>query len=54
LSSLPGFRGGLQRTSRVNRAFEWLRLGVCLLGLAVLLIPHASAAFGLPVDLDAR
>jgi Ca2+-transporting ATPase len=54
LAMLRWFRGGLQRTSRVNRAFEWLRLGVCVLGLAVLLIPRVSAAFGLPVDLDAR
>ena len=51
LAMLRWFRGG--RAPRVNPAFEWLRLGVCALGLAVLLIPGASAAFGLPADLDA-
>jgi len=52
LAMLRWFRG--RRATRVNRTFEWLRLGVCVLGLAVLLLPRASAAFGLPVDLDAR
>jgi len=52
LAMLRWFRGG--RAPRVNPAFEWLRLGVCVLGLAVLLIPGASAAFGLPAELDAR
>jgi Ca2+-transporting ATPase len=54
LAMLRWFRGRLQRTSRVNPAFEWLRLGVCSLGLAVLLIPGASAVFGLPTELDTR
>ena len=52
LAMLRWFRGG--RTPHVNPAFEWLRLGVCALGLATLLIPGASAAFGLPIDLDPR
>lgn len=52
LAMLRWFRG--RRATRVNRTFEWLRLGVCVLGLAVLLLPRVSAAFGLPVDLDAR
>jgi Ca2+-transporting ATPase len=52
LAMLRWFRGG--RVPSVNPAFEWLRLGVCALGLAVLLIPGASAAFGLPAELDAR
>ena len=52
LAMLRWFRGG--RTPGVNPAFEWLRLGVCMLGLAILLIPGASAAFGLPTELDAR
>lgn len=52
LAMLRWFRGG--RAPRVNPAFEWLRLGVCVLGLPVLLIPGASAAFGLPAELDAR
>lgn len=52
LAMLRWFRGG--RVPRVNPVFEWLRLGVCVLGLAILLIPGASAAFGLPSELDAR
>ena len=52
LAMLRWFRGG--RAPHVNPAFEWLRLGVCALGLAVLLIPGASTAFGLPAELDAR
>lgn len=54
LAMLRWFRGGFQRAPRVNPAFEWLRLGVCVLGLTVLLIPGASAAFGLPTELDTR
>lgn len=52
LAMLRWFRGG--RVPHINPAFEWLRLGVCMLGLAILLIPGASAAFGLPTELDAR
>jgi len=52
LAMLRWFRG--TRALHVNPAFEWLLLGVCVLGLAVLLIPGASAAFGLPAELDAR
>jgi Ca2+-transporting ATPase len=54
IAMLRWFRGGLRRAPRVNAAFEALLLGVCLLGLAVLLIPRVNAAFGFPAALDAR
>jgi len=54
LAMLQWFRGELRRAPRTNQAFEWLRLGVCALGLTVLLTPGLSAAFGLPEQLDAR
>ena len=54
LAMLQWFRGGFRRAPGVNSRLESLRLGVCALGLAVLLIPGLSAAFGLPAELDAR
>jgi Ca2+-transporting ATPase len=54
LAMLQWFRGGLRRTPRVNTVFELLLLGVCALGLAVLLIPRINVAFGFPNGLDPR
>jgi Ca2+-transporting ATPase len=54
IAMLRWFRGGLRRAPRVNAAFEALLLGVCVLGLAVLLIPRVNLAFGFPAALDAR
>ena len=48
LAMLHWFRGrGAAR--RTNRTFHVLVLGVCLFGMAVLLVPAAGGAFGFPV-----
>jgi Ca2+-transporting ATPase len=54
IAMLRWFRGGFGRAPRVNTAFEALLLGVCLVGLAVLLIPGLNLLFGFPPALDAR
>jgi len=54
IAMLRWFRGGLRQAPRVNAAFEALLFGVCVLSLAVLLIPRVNLAFGFPAALDAR
>jgi len=54
IAMLQWFRSGFRRAPRVNAAFEALLLGVCVLSLAVLLIPRVNEAFGFPAALDVR
>ncbi len=54
IAMLQWFRGRFRRAPRINAAFDALLLGVCTLGLAVLLIPRLNQAFGFPANLDAR
>ena len=54
LAMLQWFRGGRGQVRRSNRVFHGLLLGVCILGLTVLLVAPLTAAFGLPAALDPR
>ena len=54
LVMLQWFRGGLRRSRPSNRVFLVLLLGVCALGLLLLLTPPMSAALGFPRRLDGR
>lgn len=54
LLMLQWFRGGFRRGVPANRVFHGLVLGVCGLGLVVLLLAPVRQAFGLPVALDPR
>jgi Ca2+-transporting ATPase len=54
IAMLQWFRDAFRRAPRVNAAFETLLLGVCVISLAVLMIPRVNSAFGFPPGLDAR
>jgi len=53
LAMLRWFRGAAGGVRHANRAFYALLLGVCAMGMLVLLLPTVAGAFGLPV-LDPR
>ena len=48
LAMLQWFRSGGGVSHAGNRVFQWLVLGVCVLGGVIGLVPAASEAFGLP------
>ena len=54
LAMLQWFRRGRDRSRGSNPAFHWLLLGVCAMGLVVLLSAPVAGAFGLPAALDPR
>jgi Ca2+-transporting ATPase len=54
LAMLQWLRGGRGHARAVNRVFLGLLLGVCALGLALLLVPALRGALGFPAALDER